>query len=570
MTDFASASKPSLPTCSLRDMTALSAGDIVTKLKMLFMVVTILFAFMNLGAAAGFALDRRKRLDFFQCMQTPEVGFRLGPTGEWLWSFSLDPLRGELDAPTGPAVALSALLGIPLVRLRAALPDELLVWDLATALGRKHVCSVSRSNSSLNELKNMLPPLFGSRLNKGSARTSEVSVSVGRANERDGAIASPRNSSSRQLQMEEFVGTALVLAFIQVAQLLPVRELAALVSAAVAHFDGTTTPAGRDFSSTQTDFVTMVSPGILNGESRWLQRARLFKLILSQRADGSFGVSSTTAFALEARPVAEIKQLPGKLMSCLNAFAGIVGDTVEDLAGADDAMPVGTGRSSSSAIDDISIGNSQEHEMAELEVVQDAHPDITDCPLTCPEEAITESMPRALRALSADAQPARVWCTLCCIAVLERLNVCWISGDGNLYEPQEKTIVDSAYEWIAVMTETQPALAAVLEDGAVLRKAQWVTKKWHLAFEQRVDELRRTKAVRSQLPRRHIHRLCTNLTRAVVTKHSTMATFLSEPLDGLQRWQMFMIIVTLCISQLLVNIWVRVCGPRERASQIIT
>ena len=28
-----------------------------------------------------------------------------------------------------------------------------------------------------------------------------------------------------------------------------------------------------------------------------------------------------------------------------------------------------------------------------------------------------------------------------------------------------------------------------------------------------------------------------------------------RPLDGLQRWQMFMILITLIISQLLVNIW---------------
>ena len=561
MTDFASASKPSLPTCSLRDMTAVSADDIITKLKMLFLVVTILFGFMNLGAAAGFALDRRKRIDFIQCMQTNEVGFRMGPKGEWLWSFSLDPLRGELDAPTGPAVSLSALLGIPLVRLRAALPDELLVWDLATAMGRKHVCSVSRSNSSLRELNNLLPPLFGSRLSKGSARNSEVSV--GRGN---GSIASARNSSSQQLLMEEFVGTALVLAFVQVAQLLPVQELATLVSAAAAYFQATTTPFGRDFSSTQTDFVTMISPGILNGESRWLQRAQLFKLILSQRADGSFAVSSTTAFALEARPVAETKQVTRKLMSCMNVFAGVV-DEVEEVAGPDGDLPV-SGRSSSGAIDDISMDNTQELELAEMDVVQDAHPDLNDCPLTCPAEAITESMPRALRALSPDAQSARVWCTLCCIAVLERMNTSWIAGDGDLYEPQEKTIVDSAYEWVAFMTDAQPELAAALEEGAVLKKAQWVTKKWHLAFEQRVDDLRRAEAVRSQLPRRHIQRLFTNLTRAVVTKHSTMATFLSEPLDGLQRWQMFMIIVTLCLSQLLVNIWVRICVRRTRASQL--
>ena len=34
-----------------------------------------------------------------------------------------------------------------------------------------------------------------------------------------------------------------------------------------------------------------------------------------------------------------------------------------------------------------------------------------------------------------------------------------------------------------------------------------------------------------------------------------MHTFLGEPLDGLQRWQMFMILITLIASQLLVNIW---------------
>ena len=62
------------------------------------------------------------------------------------------------------------------------------------------------------------------------------------------------------------------------------------------------------------------------------------------------------------------------------------------------------------------------------------------------------------------------------------------------------------------------------------------------------------------------------------TQNETFRTFLSEcvsasgacqrlpaathahasarrPLDGLQRWQMFMILITLIISQLLVNIW---------------
>jgi hypothetical protein len=34
-----------------------------------------------------------------------------------------------------------------------------------------------------------------------------------------------------------------------------------------------------------------------------------------------------------------------------------------------------------------------------------------------------------------------------------------------------------------------------------------------------------------------VHRTITSVVAAFITKHSTFATFLSEPLDGLQRWQ---------------------------------
>ena len=48
---------------------------------------------------------------------------------------------------------------------------------------------------------------------------------------------------------------------------------------------------------------------------------------------------------------------------------------------------------------------------------------------------------------------------------------------------------------------------------------------------------------------------CPALTPSRAPQNDTIRTFLSEPLDGLQRWQMFMILITLIISELLVNIW---------------
>jgi hypothetical protein len=94
--------------------------------RLLFTVVIVLFGIMNLGAAVGFVLDSRQRAHFFERLQAEEVGFRTeGADGAtWVWRFALDPLYAEIGAPTGTAVALTALLGLPLARLRAALPDE--------------------------------------------------------------------------------------------------------------------------------------------------------------------------------------------------------------------------------------------------------------------------------------------------------------------------------------------------------------------------------------------------------------------------------------------------------------
>ena len=108
-----------------------------------------------------------------------------------------------------------------------------------------------------------------------------------------------------------------------------------------------------------------------------------------------------------------------------------------------------------------------------------------------------------------------------------------------------------------------------------MKAARRTTKYWNRAWEQRVTERRASPALRHQMTRSHVHRTAIGVTRAMVTnvrvfarrsyctaltpscalQNDTIRTFLAEPLDGLQRWQMFMIIITLIISQLLVNIW---------------
>ncbi len=139
-----------------------------------------------------------------------------------------------------------------------------------------------------------------------------------------------------------------------------------------------------------------------------------------------------------------------------------------------------------------------------------------------------------------------------------------------VYEDPERTILDAGEAWIAQHADAHAALKAALADGALMKRARALTYDWQRAAENRVEELRRSEGIRIDMASGHVQRTAVGVLRALVTRHSTFATFLSEPLDGLQRWQMFMILVTLVISQLLVNIWMCVCRqlacvpPRRR------
>ncbi len=132
--------------------------------------------------------------------------------------------------------------------------------------------------------------------------------------------------------------------------------------------------------------------------------------------------------------------------------------------------------------------------------------------------------------------------------------------------------MDVGREWICSYAKERPALAAALVDDAsaqsVRKRAKRTVCKWRAACEWRVGELRRTQAIRAQMSMSHLHRLATDTMRALITKHDTFATFLSEPLDGLQRWQMFIILVTAVFSHLLVNIWMCVERRIARAASV--
>ena len=101
----------------------------------------------------------------------------------------------------------------------------------------------------------------------------------------------------------------------------------------------------------------------------------------------------------------------------------------------------------------------------------------------------------------------------------------------------QRTIVDRAQEWIEAYAQQNPPLGTVLADGKMAAAASRTVLQWSRAWQQRVSTLRRAEPLTKFRLISHVHRAGCELIRSITTKHETFATFLSEPLDGLQRWQ---------------------------------
>jgi hypothetical protein len=476
-------------------------------------------------------------------------------------------------------------LGLPFARLRASIPDELMATTLAHALGRKHGLSVAALDADVNEQTQLIQRLsilcrpsqrvmarIPSRLSRLTmleriGRDSDPGGGDEAEHEAEGAsqVASDRE------QLEALVGTALVLAFLQVAQLVPVVRLAQLVGAANAHFEGVKTPAGWSFAKTQIDFVTLLSPGVLNCRSRWLVHARFFKLMLCQNPAGFWCVSlccalrgrlltcalaacrdptSSVAFALCARAREETATLDrswkerardfaGRLSEAFKDGDGDITETAERLMGEQGETIIHT-----------------EALLAQFPVAERDTPN--DDPLACQAGAIVASMPPLLADIAASDSSinvARVWTTLCVLCMLEELPFSWIWGDGDAYPETERTVVDAAREWLEKYAEQHPSLRAALADDMVPKRAVVFTRLWMRTFEQRVRDLRASPAIVAQRNLSQAHRTATEMVRALVMRNETFSVFLSEPMDGMQRWQMAIVLISVVCSHLLVNIW---------------
>jgi hypothetical protein len=355
-----------------------------------------------------------------------------------IWRFHLEPPQDDVDSLSGSGVLLAARMGLPFARLRAAIPDELMSTTLANALGRKRGLSIAALDEDLDlqvhltrRLSSVLSGRSSHELPARSSSSPRARNSSVRADDTTNKAARPSEENSAQLiereQLETLVGTALVLAFLQVAQLISVVELAQLVSAAKAHFADVVTPAGWSFEKTQIDFVTLLSPGTINGRSRWLLRARFWKLMMSQSPDGFWDPSSSVAFSLSARATQETAGLRRMLKERLRAFIGELFEVFEEET-QNNGDITDTWEHLRS---DPEILHGNDLLMAQFEVANNDMP--SDDVLASNTAAIVASMPPRLVQLAikdSNINVTRVWTTLCCMCMLQELPYSWIWGDG--------------------------------------------------------------------------------------------------------------------------------------------
>jgi hypothetical protein len=296
----------------------------------------------RLSAAAGAAMAH---------LLTPQAGFVETSAGAWIWSLRLEaadtdgchgaaePPGGagvasaaappRLARPRGPAAVVALALGLPLARLRVAIPEPL--WpcgSLAACVGRPGGLSPAALDATAGAyaaqcrrlwaawLRGLLPR----RRARGephtlaalSRRLRPRAPAAGAALEEAGAPAPPPPPDTADAAA--VCGTALVLAHATLFRLLPPEALQSRLRAARQHFAAARAAAGdpgarwRDFDALYAAFAAMLAPAgplhSADGEE-WAAAARVWRLVLSQRADGSWDASPAVAVALQARLDAE-------------------------------------------------------------------------------------------------------------------------------------------------------------------------------------------------------------------------------------------------------------------------
>ena len=257
-------------------------------------------------------------------LRVPEVGYVTSTEGAWLWALhgpaeiigeepTSPTLRGRtprLARPQGSAVAMARIIGLPLIRLRAAMPDVL--WPtgtMPTILGRPAGLASDVLEATQRAHATRLRALFRAafRLWKSGDPYADGPPSSGRAPSSTSSL--PEEEVGGVSRLALFTGTALMYAHIAVSKMMPQDELVRQEAASAAALSkvGMTKLGRWTLHDLRRALYTMLSADSTlraTGSAEWQDVARAWCLVLSQRSDGSWDPDKSFAAVMRARVVA--------------------------------------------------------------------------------------------------------------------------------------------------------------------------------------------------------------------------------------------------------------------------
>ena len=522
LTSFSAFSAPpSVNVASQKQMTSLNPVEAFTKATVFAIVTAVLFTALHLSAFLSAVTDRRWRNRLRAKLFSDAFGFVSGSKqqGAWLWTLSLSTHK----VTGGSALRFAAAVGIPLVRLQLAIPEELL--DLSVAPSE--------------------PP----------AKTLT-------------AADTAKQKAARSM----LTSTALVFALIVHLELVQSEEFIAGQAEATRYFTGLGT--GLEFKALVSLFTEMLANDTLTRRDSWIDAARLWRFILLRNRKpgldgGGWEPSSSLAFALFAVDLPVPEPTDG--------YSQFFGQGEDSSKGA----PVFWQRPLRAIRDYFRNRGLARAEEAHAELREQLAwhgrtipqqpwrapvPDAELDALAFSLPAIVDSVPDFLAATFVDHGFAlRLWTTLLSLTVLESLTVCWAAEDRT-----PTTMLDETETWVANAVARQyrgglTRAASLLRTSTVpeelveevIKHARRVARetilRWKLAHEHRLLQLRTVTHSEGGIWRSY--RVLGEAVASLQQKHHTASAMLSPVADGLTRVHRAVLLITTLLTALTVQTW---------------
>ena len=627
LTSFVSTVVPTIAVITPSELAALQPSDLVGSVRVMLLVVIIAFGAMHLLAAAGAMQDARLDATFLRKLCHERAGFRAAPGGAWTWLLQHSDVVAGHGASEGSAVRLTELVGIPFVRLRCAVPEELLPGSTAAALGAADGLSRRMSTNGASVSAARFSALHHDRVELRRLSQAGIATTARTTQKLDPEGGQPpAEADPRQLM----VGTALALAAISARRVMGECALAEQVVLSAAYFRTLpgADPSGTLFPRLLARFKVLLSSPCLRCKSGWLTHARLWRCVLlaDEAGDGGFHPTPGLAHALLAtteklRARTAVQRHASAAMRLLQAFvdllmflgtffqsaiaafsggftstkfqrshvhanaAGGLADNmnsfslstaaVQPSATAAEAAALkaeaaarATGKDGGAADDD-----DESLDSADPEAMRQ------DCPLTFSAAAMTASQPAWLADAEKGAglpaaQAARVWATALACAAMQTLDVCWATAFP--YTPGQIAVGGAPHDCTlqpeTLLDRAEAWLSAALpsaEHGEAVRSAaERQVALWLVVQEQRIARLRLSETSAPAHYRLLAQRGADQAINALLTGHRTLSLFTS-PAGG-RRWQGVMGVGTSLIALLTTAVWfwysqARTCCEEVRA-----